>query len=254
MKSNYTVYTHTFPNGKKYVGITAQPVQRRWRLNGNGYQKKGQEPMYNAILKYGWDNIIHEIVAEGLSLEQANTMEVDLIRSFHSHVSENGYNIDVGGMTRPTVTEETKKKMSEAQKGKVLSEETRKKISQARTGKHYGYVVSEETRKKLSEANKNISEETRQRMSESAKTRVMSEETKKKLSESTKRLWDEGYKPRVLSAETRKKMSEAQIGKTHSEETKQTLSEIGTGRIMSEETRKKMSEAQQRRRLREANT
>lgn len=46
--------------------------------------------------------------------------------------------------------EETKKKLSEANKGKKLSEETRNKISEIKKGKHH----TEQTRKKLSEANK----------------------------------------------------------------------------------------------------
>ena len=47
-------------------------------------------------------------------------------------------------------SEETKKKMSEANKGKHLSEETKLKISEANKGKKR----SEETRKKISEAKK----------------------------------------------------------------------------------------------------
>lgn len=44
----YTVYMHTFPNKKRYIGITKQELSRRWR-GGKGYI--GQ-PVYNAILKY----------------------------------------------------------------------------------------------------------------------------------------------------------------------------------------------------------
>ena len=47
-------------------------------------------------------------------------------------------------------SEETRKKMSEAQKGKQLSEDTRKKIAEARKGKR----LSEEHKRKLSEAHK----------------------------------------------------------------------------------------------------
>ena len=35
----YSVYKHTFPNGKVYIGITKQNPLKRWR-NGTGY--KGQ--------------------------------------------------------------------------------------------------------------------------------------------------------------------------------------------------------------------
>lgn len=52
--SGYTVYKHTCPNGKVYIGITKRNVEKRW-LNGKGYER--QPHFYNAILKYGGDNI-----------------------------------------------------------------------------------------------------------------------------------------------------------------------------------------------------
>ena len=48
------------------------------------------------------------------------------------------------------MSEEQRRKISEALKGRILSEETKNMISKARVGKHH----SEETRKKLSKANK----------------------------------------------------------------------------------------------------
>ena len=50
------------------------------------------------------------------------------------------------GLQKPT--KETRKKMSEAQKGKIVSEETRKKLSQLRINKK----LSEETKKKISKS------------------------------------------------------------------------------------------------------
>ena len=54
---NYTVYKHTSPNGKVYIGITCKPTKARWK-NGKGY--KNNDYFYNAILKYGWENFSHE--------------------------------------------------------------------------------------------------------------------------------------------------------------------------------------------------
>ena len=64
----YTVYKHTCPNGKVYIGITKQKPERRWGINGRGY--KENEYFYRAIQKYGWQNIKHEIIAEGLTEEE----------------------------------------------------------------------------------------------------------------------------------------------------------------------------------------
>lgn len=81
-------------------------------------------------------------------------------------------------------TEESKKKMSESAKNKVVSEETKKKMSIIRTGKKH----TEESKKKMSESAKNkiVSEETIIRLSNLRKGVKMSEEQKIKISESLK--------------------------------------------------------------------
>lgn len=77
------------------------------------------------------------------------------------------------------VSEETRKKLSEANKGennpmygKHFSEESKKKMREAKKGKpgpNKGKKFSEETRNKMSEAKKNISEETRNKLSAAKK-------------------------------------------------------------------------------------
>lgn len=47
----YQVYIHTFPNNKKYVGLsTLENINQRW-ANGRGYRT--QKLMYRAVLKWG---------------------------------------------------------------------------------------------------------------------------------------------------------------------------------------------------------
>lgn len=143
----YFVYIHTCPNGKKYVGVTTREnPEWRWN-NGRGY--RGQF-FFRAILKYGWDNITHEVF-EVESEEEMYRKEVELISFYHSNDPKYGYNNSIGGSSGSKHSEETKRKISEAIKGRKRSEETRRKLSEAWKGRK---SPSEETRKKMSEAQK----------------------------------------------------------------------------------------------------
>lgn len=90
------------------------------------------------------------------------------------------------------LSEETKQKIAESKKGKPRSEETREKLRKANLGKRY----SDEVKKRVGESHKNPSAETRKKLSEALKgnQRALglkhSEETKKKISEASKRSWE----------------------------------------------------------------
>lgn len=150
----WIVYKHTFPNGKVYIGITGQKTYKRWKY-GKGYTTL---IMQNAIQKYGWNNVIHEILFNNLTQEEAELKEVELIKKYRSNEYEYGYNLATGGgvncgykhtvefreniskrqLGKPSTrknyhtSEETKKKLSEANKGKKLSQETKAKMSASR--------------------------------------------------------------------------------------------------------------------------
>lgn len=111
---SYCVYIHHFPNGKVYVGITGDPPHRRWKSDGYGYHS--QRVIYNAIKKYGWNNIEHEIVASNLTKEEACNFEIILIRALNSADHKCGYNVDNGGITSGRHSKETLKKMSSSMK------------------------------------------------------------------------------------------------------------------------------------------
>jgi hypothetical protein len=104
---HFIVYKHTCPNGKIYIGITSQTPDRRW-MNGLGYRE--QPLFWRAIQKYGWENIQHEILLEGLSKEAACQYEVDMIAYYNSADPSYGYNADKGG---------TVNKLTDVQKAKL---------------------------------------------------------------------------------------------------------------------------------------
>ena len=136
-----------------------------------------------------------------------------------------------------------------------ISEEAKRKMSKAKKGKP-GRKQTEETKKKLRE--RIISDETREKMSKAKKGRKLSEETKEKLrilnlgrkhSENTKEklrnlsLGNKYNLGKKLSEETKEKLRIASSGRKHSVETRKKISESRKGIIYSEETRKKMSES-----------
>ena len=96
MKS-FCVYKHTCPNGKAYIGITCQKPKRRWR-NGEGYTRSPSNPHFKrAIEKYGWDNIKHDILHDGLDEQTAKKAEIELIAHYKTQDYKHGYNITSGG-------------------------------------------------------------------------------------------------------------------------------------------------------------
>lgn len=148
---SYIVYRHTNPyNGKIYIGMTGQKPLRRWD-RGRGYVEN--KYFYRAIKKYGWDNFYHEILCDGLTLEEANRIERFLIAKYDSANPKKGYNIDLGGNGVGSRSQLTREKLSKSHKGQKAwnkgrphSEETRDRISEALKGGH----LSKETCAKMS--------------------------------------------------------------------------------------------------------
>jgi group I intron endonuclease len=137
----YKLYKHIFPNGKVYIGITKRIPECRWGYCGLGYKETNR--IYDAIKKYGWDNIEHIIVFENLSKEQAEKYEVEEIKKHRSMEKEFGYNSVSGGGLGKTGykhSEEIRQKIKDAlvytypNRGKKASEETRRKLRESHLG------------------------------------------------------------------------------------------------------------------------
>lgn len=186
MKREYVVYAHIckIPSEhgiyKRYIGITSQTPENRWK-NGYGYKslnKNGEYThFYKAILKHGWDNFEHKIIAHGLTKEQAERLEVKLIKYYNTLNGEYGYNSTEGGNSN-VPSEETIEKIRRTNTGKRHTEATKQKLSKIFKGcknpkisaslKKY-YETHEGTMK-----NKKFSLETRNKISKAKKGKASS--------------------------------------------------------------------------------
>lgn len=129
MPKSFTVYAHISPSKKIYIGITSQIPEKRFKAGGKGYDSC--PAFWKAINKYGWENFKHIILMEGLTKEIAEIIEIELIKKYRANKRNYGYNVENGGNCAGTHSEETKVKISKANKGKIVSEESRKKLSES---------------------------------------------------------------------------------------------------------------------------
>lgn len=153
---NYCVYMHINKiNNKKYIGITGRKPEKRW-LHGNGY--KGSTYFWNAIQKYGWDNFDHEILYVGLTKNEAEQYEINLIKQYDTTNDDYGYNIRYGGSCGVPLSDEIKRKISEKNKGKPswrkgvpFSDEDKQRISVANMGRTPVFQYDRNTGKFIAE-------------------------------------------------------------------------------------------------------
>ena len=153
----YTVYKHTTPSGKVYIGITSRKAEERWN---NGYNYIQNKHFYSAIKKYGWDKIKHDILFENLSKDEAYKKEIELIAFYKSNQRDFGYNKSIGGESSVkgahwSLSKESVEKRAKQLRGRKFTEEHKKKLSESHKGQvcHMkGKTMPLETRKKISES------------------------------------------------------------------------------------------------------
>lgn len=201
--NNYTVYKHTFPNKKIYIGITRQEINKRWGKNGNCYKK--QKQMKNAINKYGWGNILHEVLFTNLTKEEAEQKEIELIAYYKSNTKKYGYNIANGGNCKESFSERTKKKISKAHKGIKFTDERKNNISKSLIG----IKRSEETKRRVGEKSKGRKTRLGAKLSKESKEKIS-----KALIEYHKKVGDNIYwKGKHHTENTKEKIRQSRIGK-----------------------------------------
>ena len=179
--------------------------------HGSKKNDKGMNPEVDGYYgspithKEKWsDTMYSKTVLETFSnYEKCRETEDELIRDHWGHPMS--LNRACAGMVM--MTDEIRRKISKANKGKIVSEETKQKLKDNHVGMK-GKQHSEETRQKMSESQKGNSngkgyrhtEESKQKMSEAKKGInkgkpsnrkgvVLSDETKRKMSEAQKARW-----------------------------------------------------------------
>lgn len=168
-QNTFIVYKYTSPSGKIYIGKTSKKLENKRKNNHKhkAMNKESKNRWYRAIRKYGFENMKYEVLCYVSSNETALIMEEAIIKQFKSNDFSIGYNSNTGGIYASGYlhSKEAKKKISDANKGKIVSSETKEKIRKAKTN------ISEETRKKISDANKGKkhTDESKKKMSDSRK-------------------------------------------------------------------------------------
>lgn len=159
-------------NNKKYIGQSID-IKERWKRHKYELNTKihFNEHLQNAWDKYGEESFQFNIL-EVCSSELLDERECFYIDMYDAMNPENGYNLKNGG-NGLQVSDESRAKMSEAQKNR-WTEEQKKELSLKYLGENnpfYGKHHTKETGQKIANANKK---------------RVWSNESRKKTSESSK--------------------------------------------------------------------
>lgn len=153
-------------NNKVYIG-NSRYLNRRWKqhkfhLNNNNHPNRHLQFAWNKDKSYSFDYFILEYCEIEKLLEREQYW-IDKYKAFNDKLGYNLSQVAGSPMAGLKHTEETKKKIGAASKGKKLSEAHILRIKEANTGR----IFSDEHKKKMSESGKN---------------KIISDEHKKKIS------------------------------------------------------------------------
>lgn len=209
----FYIYKVTNPQtGEYYIGSRKSQNKPEDDTNYKGSMitwKVDKSLLVKEILEYGFENI-----------ESLRESESSLIKECIKDPLNKNNHIPNKGFYLKEHTEESKEKM----RGRIVSEETKEKLKNR--------IVSEETKEKLRlawKSRKPITEETRLKMSEAK--RNMSEETKRKISDS--------HIGVNRTEETKKKISETRLNMSSEQKSKAYVSRKGMTYKKSDKPRKK---------------
>lgn len=152
----YFIYKYEWPDGSVYIGQSYIGSGRY----GDATRYTSSPRVYNKMKKYPDFN--KEILVSGLSETEVDDFEIYYIKVYNSYKGNNrkyGLNLTTGGSGCHGLkhSEETKKKISEFNKGKKLPEKEIERLRIAMSGENnpmYGKRLSDEEKEKLSKLRK----------------------------------------------------------------------------------------------------
>jgi group I intron endonuclease len=176
----YKIYLITnLLNKKQYVGITKFSIEERFLQ----HTRRGFL-LTEAIQKYGKEQFLIELIEKVESIERAYELEQYYIKKYDTKVPS-GYNLTDGGdgLYGVVIDDEDRKRRSKVMKklhkekrtgmhGKKHTEETKKKMSETAKGKEKPWLIG-----------KKKSDETKEKIRQSNIGKVLSKEIRKKISE-----------------------------------------------------------------------
>ena len=198
-------------NGKRYIGKSVYSAKHRKKFHKNN--KSESIVLAKAIRKYGWDKFVITVLYQGTSDREICMVERAMIAQYGT-LFPNGYNMTIGGDGHAGY------RMSQEQKDAISRMNKGRKRPDVATYKK-GVPLSEETRKKLSVAHtgKVLTESHKAKVALASSLRTHSAETCQKISESASS-WQRG---RTLSEQHRKNIGASHTGSKRSEETKKKM-------------------------------
>ena len=191
-----TIYMHTSPSGRSYIGQTIKfPVELRWKRKEAAY--KDGSVFANAIRKHGIKNftttILYQIEADSRAtlIEDLNLLE-EIAIAEHNTLFPDGYNLNSGG-NHYIRNEATRKRMSEIAKEKWKDPQYRANVIAAHD------YNDPEYRKNLSIASQKIWTDPERSAKLRAKLRgPKSPETRAKMAE-VRRAWHQKKKEGAIA-------------------------------------------------------
>jgi len=152
------VYCLTSPSGKRYVGVAMCKggFFERWsKYKKYTYCIKGQTKIFNAIKKYGVENIKFDIILSTNDLNLAYRVENQLIALWNLQSDDYGYNISPGGiapMLGRKHTKESKERMKSIKLGTCIGNKNPMFGLKGELSPNYGRKATQECKEKLSKS------------------------------------------------------------------------------------------------------